>query len=110
MKTADVYPDAGYDSTYFMAFDPEATFPHFHEISGDETIGNVHRVTGGPEDGRWMWSMTVSLPGPGYSSARSGTVTSRREAGRSLIAAYRHYLSARPNAEQYKKKGPLARP
>jgi hypothetical protein len=47
MQTADVYPDAGYDETYFMTFDTDTTIPHFHELVEDETIGNIHRVTGG---------------------------------------------------------------
>lgn len=29
VKTADVYPDGGYDDTFFMGFDPEVRFPRF---------------------------------------------------------------------------------
>jgi hypothetical protein len=47
MRTADVYPDGGYDDSYFMAFDPEVLFPRIHMATGDETIGNVHLVKGG---------------------------------------------------------------
>jgi predicted DNA-binding WGR domain protein len=46
-KIADVYPDGGYDDSFFMAFDPEARFPRFHMETGDETIGNVHLIKGG---------------------------------------------------------------
>jgi hypothetical protein len=109
MKTADLYPDAGYDETFFTAFDPEVTYPHFHDQEGDEMIGNVHKVPHGPERGLWQWSMTVSLPGPLFHN-RSGTAAGRGEAARCVIEAYRRYLATRPNAEQYKKRGPLARP
>ncbi len=53
MKTADVYPDGGYDDTFFMAFDPDVRFPRFHPTQGDEPIGNVHLIKDGPEDGLW---------------------------------------------------------
>jgi len=96
MKTKDVYPDGGYDDTYFMAFDPEVRFPRTFPLTGDEPIGNVHLVRGGPQDGMWQWSMTVALPGPYYSAERSGKAATRGEAGRKVIESYRHYLSTRP--------------
>jgi hypothetical protein len=99
MKTADVYPDARYDETYFMAFDPEVRFPRFHMTEGDETIGNVHQIKGGPQDGRWQWSVTVSLPGPRYGGPTNGVEESRSAAGRRVIEVYQHYLSTR--LEQY---------
>jgi len=99
MKTADVYPDGGYDDTAFMAFDPEVRFPRTFPLAGDEPIGNVRLIRGGPQDGHWRWSMTVALPGPYYSAQRSGSEATRGEAGRKVIEAYRHYLSTRP--EQY---------
>ena len=98
MKTADVYPDGRYDETAFMAFDPEVRFPAFHMEEGDETIGNVHQIKGGPQAGSWQWSMTVSLPGPRYGST-NGIEATRGAAGRRVIEVYRHYLSTRP--EQY---------
>ena len=44
MKTADVYPDSGYDDTFFMAFDPGGAFlalPHgsLGMRSGSEASG-----------------------------------------------------------------------
>ncbi|WP_134497802.1 hypothetical protein [Microvirga pakistanensis] len=99
MKATDVYPDGGYDETNFMAFDPDVLFPRFHMTEEDETIGSVHLIRGGPQDGRWHWSMTVSLPGPYYSAQTSGTEAARGGAARKVIEAYRHYLSTRP--EQY---------
>ncbi len=99
MKTEDVYPDGGYDDTFFMAFDPEVRFPRFHMETGDETIGNVNQIRGGPQDGQWEWSMTVSLPGPRYGALTAGTEPTRGAAGRRVIEVYRHYLSTRP--QQY---------
>jgi hypothetical protein len=96
MKTKDVYPDGGYDDTFFMAFDPEVRFPRFHMETGDETIGTVHRITGGPENGLWQWSMTVSLPGPRYGRPTNGRSEKRSDAARAMIECYRHYLSTRP--------------
>ena len=99
MKTADVYPDARYGPNDFIAFDPEVRFPRFHMVEGDETIGNVRLIEGGPQSGRWQWSMTVSLSGPRYGSPTNGVEESRGAAGRRVIEVYRHYLSTRP--EQY---------
>ncbi len=99
MKTANVYPDGGYDDNFFMAFDPDVRFPRFHPTKGDEAIGNVQMIDGGPQAGQWQWSMTVSLPGPSYGGPTGGTEASRGAAGRRVIEVYRHYLSTRP--EQY---------
>ena len=74
MNTAEVYPESGWGpENAFMAFDPEVRFPRFHMETGDETIGNVRLIEGGPQSGQWQWSMTVSLPGPYYRSPRGGT-------------------------------------
>lgn len=99
MKTADVYPDGGYEDTDFIAFDPEVRFPRTFPIEGDEQIGTVSLIRGGPQDGRWSWSMYVSLPGPLYGKPTNGSEATRGEAARKVLEAYRHYLSTRP--EQY---------
>src|SRR4051812_50124987 len=96
MRTAEVYPASGWHRKAFMGFDPEVRFPRFHMVEGDETIGNVHRIEGGPQSGQWQWSMTVSLPGPRYSGPTSGTEASRGAAGRRGGEGYRHFLSMRP--------------
>jgi hypothetical protein len=96
MRTADAYPDGGYGPDTFMAFDPDVRFPRFHMETGDESIGNIHLIGGGMETGLWKWSMTVSLPGPRYSSPSSGIDPSRGAAARRMIEVYRHYLSTRP--------------
>src|SRR3954453_4385237 len=94
MKTADVYPNARYDETAFMAFDPGVRFPAFHMEEGDETIGNVHQIEGGPRAGLWQWSTTV--PGPAYGSSTNGVDATRGAAGRRVIEVYQHYLSTLP--------------
>ena len=94
-RTSEVYPDGGYDDSYWMAFDPDVRFPRTFPITGDEPIGNVHRITGGPEDSLWQWSMTASLPGPMF-HGRSGVEADKVEAGRAVIDCYRRYLSTRP--------------
>jgi hypothetical protein len=80
MRSADLYPDAGYPPTDFVAFD------------GEEIIGRVYRIRHGTEQGLWFWSMTVSLPGPAF-NARSGTEAHRGEAGRRVIEAYQRMLA-----------------
>jgi hypothetical protein len=99
MKTADAYPDSRWSENSFTAFDPDVQFPRFHMVEGDETIGNVHLLKGGLQSGLWQWSMTVSLPGPGYGSPTNGVEESKGAAGRRVIEVYRYYLSTRP--EQY---------
>jgi hypothetical protein len=60
IQTADLYPDACLDDTAFMAFDPTVRFPTFQPTEGDETIGNVHCIKLGEEEGMWQRAMTVS--------------------------------------------------
>ncbi|WP_262271869.1 hypothetical protein [Microvirga yunnanensis] len=99
-KTADVYPDSAWrHDNAFTAFDPDVRFPRFHMETGDETIGNIHLIEGGPQSGHWEWSMTVALSCPRYGRPTSGVEPSRGEAGRHAVEVYRHYLSTR--SEQY---------
>src|SRR3954469_1965545 len=93
MKTTDVYPNARYDETAFMAFDPEVRFPAFHMAEGDETIGNVHQIKGGLQTGLWQWSMTVALSGPAYVRPTNGVEATRGAPARKVIAVYRHCLA-----------------
>ena len=60
MKTADVYPDSRWSEHSFTALDPDARFPRFHMVEGDEPIGGVDLIEGGLQSGLWQWSMTVS--------------------------------------------------
>jgi hypothetical protein len=102
-KTAEVYPDGRWRENSFTALDPDVRFPLFHMVEGDEPIGGVDMIEGGPQSGLWEWSMTVSLPGPRYVSPTNGIEADKTEAGRKVIACYRHYLSTRP--EQYPREG-----
>ena len=79
MRSADMYPDAGYPDTDFVAFD------------GEEIIGRVYRIRDGTEEGLWFWSMTVSRPGPTF-NARGGTEARRGDAGRRVVEAYEAML------------------
>jgi len=47
MKTADVYPNARYDETAFMAFDPEVRFPAFHMVRGTRPSATSTRSKAG---------------------------------------------------------------
>jgi hypothetical protein len=96
MRTRELYPDRRWRGNAFMAFDSGVRFPRFHATKGDEAIGNIRLIDGGPQSGLWQWSMTVSLPGPGYGGSTSGTETDKVAAGRRVIEVYRHYLSTRP--------------
>lgn len=95
-KTADVYPDASWSEHSFVALDPDVRFPRFHMVEGDEPIGGVDLIQGGLQSGLWQWSMTVSLSGPAYGLPTNGVEKDKIEAGRKVIACYRHYLSTRP--------------
>jgi hypothetical protein len=44
--------------------------------------------------------MTVSLPGPDYTSPTGGVEPSRGTAARRVIEFYRHYLSTRPTGSE----------
>ena len=79
IRSADVYPDARYPDTDFIAFD------------GEEIIGRVYRIRHGTEQGLWFWSMTVSLPGPAF-TARDGTEARRGDTGRRVVEVYEAML------------------
>ena len=66
MRTREVYPDSGWHEKAIIAFDSGVHFPRVHPTKGDEPIGNVRLIDGGPQSGLWQWSMTVSLPGSPY--------------------------------------------
>jgi hypothetical protein len=95
-RMIEAYPDSGWHENVFIAFDSKVRFPAFHPTESDETIGNVHLIQGGPQDGQWHWTMTVSLPGPRYGPPTNGTEPTRGAAGRRVVEVYRHYLSTRP--------------
>ena len=57
-----------------------------------EPIGVVRRVEGGPDDGRWLWSIVQVQPGTPFSRPLSGTTKSRREAVETLVATWREFV------------------
>ncbi|MFL5130764.1 MAG: hypothetical protein ACJ8DD_11525 [Microvirga sp.] len=67
--------DTGYPPDDFVALD------------GDEIIGRVYRIRHGTQEGFWLWSMTVSRPGPAF-TARDGTEARRGDTGRRVVEAY----------------------
>jgi hypothetical protein len=75
MRSADVYPDAGYLDTDFVALD------------SDEIIGRVCPIEHGTEKGLWFWTMMATCPGPSFNE-RSGTEARRGDAGRRVAEAY----------------------
>ena len=100
MKTADVYPDAGWrEDNAFSAFDPEVRFPRLLMVDGDEAIGTIRLIEVGLQAGKWRWSMTLALPGQIYDQPVSGVEGSRSEAGRRVVEVYQHYIATRP--QQY---------
>ena len=100
MKTADVYPDAGWRAdNAFSAFDPDVRFPGLHMAEGDEIIGNIRLIEVGLKAGKWRRSMTVALPGQLYDQPVSGVEGSRGAAGRRVVEVYQHYIATSP--QQY---------
>lgn len=106
---SEVYPDGGYDDTYWMAFDPDVRFPRFLVGERDETIGKFYRATDEPENGLWQWSMTVALPGQASNPLTNGREADKVEAGRQVITCYRDYLRTRPNRSRFKRIAPRRR-
>jgi hypothetical protein len=50
MRSADVDPAADFPPTDYVTFD------------GEELIGRVYRISHGPGEGRWFWTMTATRP------------------------------------------------
>ncbi len=79
LRSADLYPEAGYPDTDYVAFD------------GEEIIGSVYRIRHGIQEGLWFWSMTADRPGPAF-TARDGTEARRGDADRRVVEAYERLL------------------
>jgi hypothetical protein len=63
--------------------------PHdFSAKDGEIPIGRVYRLTGGPADRSWRWTMTAYLD-DGRQGSASGVVASRDEACKAVEEAYR---------------------
>ena len=76
-RAGDRYPDLKGVPDYFLALD------------GEEEVGLVKRdLTGGPDEGRWMWSMLLRYPGPVFQRPTNGTTAKQREAVRELLECW----------------------
>jgi hypothetical protein len=64
MRLSDVYPDASFPDTDFVALDGEETIERVYRIA--------HQAQHAASEGHWFWSMMVSRPGLSF-NARSGT-------------------------------------
>jgi hypothetical protein len=64
---------------------PDATAPDsFIALNGEEEVGVVKRIEVGPDEGRWLWSMLLTHPGPAFNRPTNGTCEDRLEAVREL--------------------------
>ena len=72
-RVGDRYPDLAGVPDDFLALDE----------SGAE-VGLVKLVTMGPDEGRWLWSMLLTHPGPAFNRPTNGTCEERLQAVREL--------------------------
>jgi hypothetical protein len=64
----------------------------FTAFDGKEVIGRVLQIPHGPEKALWLWSVTMVLPGPMFTHARSGRESNRGNAGRCVVECYERML------------------
>ena len=50
--------------TWGLTWPNEPPQPDFTAYDGDKIIGRVYQYPHGPQQGLWLWTMTVVLPGP----------------------------------------------
>ena len=71
----------------------QCTWPdRSHDFSakdGDLPIGRVYRMTGGPGDKKWRWTMTAALGN--RLGADGGVADNRKEACRLVEQSYRRF-------------------
>ena len=72
MAVGDRYPDFKDKSDDFIA------------LNGEIGVGLVKFVETGPPEGRWMWSMLLTHPGPAFRRPTNGTCEDRLQAVREL--------------------------
>jgi hypothetical protein len=78
LGVADHYADLAGEADHFLAFDSE---------TGAEG-GVVKLVTLGPDEGRWMWSMVLTNPGPAFGQhVLTVTITMQVERMKSVAPA-----------------------
>ena len=79
-RVGDRYPDLAGVPDDFLALDE----------SGAE-VGLVKLVALGPDEGRWLWSMLLTHPGPAFNRPTNGTTPTRREAAIELAECWRAF-------------------
>ena len=80
VRAGDHYPDLKDEPDHFIALD-----------DGVE-VGVVKLVTtGGPEEGRFLWSMLLTHPGPAFKRPTNGTCLTRGAAARELLECWRAF-------------------
>ena len=73
VRVGDRYPDLKGLPDYFLALD------------GEKEVGLVRRdLMGVSDEGRWMWSMLLTHPGPAFRRPTNGTCEDRLQAVREL--------------------------
>jgi hypothetical protein len=69
----------------------------FSASDGETRIGRVYRMTGGPADSKWRWTMVARLGNRLGNS--SGVADSRDEACRAVEAAWEAFKARMPKQE-----------
>jgi hypothetical protein len=80
-RAADQFPDAGWP--------PDNG--HLVVMRGDEVIGTLRRMDGGPQAGNWSWSITALYVPPGIMTLH-GTADTRDEARAAFGKTLRAWL------------------
>ena len=63
-------------------------------LDGEEEVGLVRRdLTGGPDEGRWMWSMLLRYPGPAFQRPTNGTTGSSVRRSANCLSAGGRFAS-----------------
>lgn len=83
-RTADVFPEALWSETDFVAIDSSRQGPD----EKDKCIGGALQEQHGPHQGSWVWAMTARIPGPSFSFATHGREDSREGAKQRLVQCY----------------------
>ena len=65
VRVGHLYPDLKGEPDHFIAMD------------GETEVGLVKLVVLGPDEGRWLWSMLLTHPGPPFGRPTNGTWSAR---------------------------------
>ena len=92
MKTSEAWPKGTWPENHWTCFDEAKPWRSTNGLQQTD-IGSVHRIRGGPDAGKWSWSMTASPSRPKLPGLTSGTVASREEAFRLVGECYERMLT-----------------